>query len=1024
MALDADLGVDSIKRVEILSALQEKLPHAPVVKPEHLGTLHTLTDVAAFLSGGAVGDATPPVPLPLPPESPTLTAAAVLSETLPPAPSDIADTLLAVVAEKTGYPVAMLSLDMALDADLGVDSIKRVEILSALQEKLPHAPVVKPEHLGTLHTLTDVAAFLSGHASGSITAHLSPSELVAPKTEQIETVRMAAVSESTLTAPPKPVNGTPTLPPADGIDRSILQVVDIELRSPRPKVVLADGAEVWVVGAADEPVVKELTAELSARRLAVKTWGWVDPAVANPVGNPSVLLLVAPAKGGVQHLNRLAVRWLQQAGPQVRQAAKNAAGVVATVSQLDGGFGLVDLPPTADPAAGGLAGLAKTVRHEWPEVSAKAIDLNPAFALSGPRKAAAAVADELFTVGPAEVGVSATHRVGVELARTVRKPGGVPAPLGAKDVVLVTGGGRGVTAEVSAALAEGFGCSLVLVGRTTLPATEPAWASGAVDEAGLKASAAAHLGAAATPKAAGDLAAAVLAQREVRHTLARIEAAGARAKYEAADVADPEQLADLLDRVQGRFGPITGLVHGAGVLADKRIEDLTADAFDRVYRTKVDGLRNLLDLLGGQPLKAMILFSSTTARLGRTGQLAYAVANEVLNKTAQAESKKRPACRVVSINWGPWDGGMVTPGLKKVFEGEGVGLIPPADGGRFAVQELLTPGRSVEVVALAGAKAKSTGVPAATANRVPPAGGSGVVTAPAPAADLAPVFERTVSVGTHPVLRSHVLNGKAVLPFAVHLEWLAHAALHGNPGLVFHGFDQARVLNGLKVGEEAGAVVRALAGRAQKRDSGQFAVPVELRAPLRDGKETVFSRGEVILAPALPPAPPADPRPPLGEYPHPTDELYQHFLFHGPDLHALQGVSGLSESAVAGTAFPAPAPAEWMAAPVRGRWLLDPLVIDAAFQLMILWSFAQHGAGSLPSFAGRYRQYRRAFPAGPCGVVARVTRDNGTYARADIDLIDPADGGLVARFQDYECQIDAALNQAFRRNQLPGRVAV
>src|SRR5207248_6186666 len=69
--------------------------------------------------------------------------------------------LLEVVAEKTGYPAEMLELDMELDADLGIDSIKRVEIFSALQERLPHAPAVKSEHLGTLRTLRQVVDFLS-----------------------------------------------------------------------------------------------------------------------------------------------------------------------------------------------------------------------------------------------------------------------------------------------------------------------------------------------------------------------------------------------------------------------------------------------------------------------------------------------------------------------------------------------------------------------------------------------------------------------------------------------------------------------------------------------------------------------------------------------------------------------------------------------------------------------------------------------------------------------------------------------
>lgn len=369
---------------------------------------------------------------------------------------------------------------------------------------------------------------------------------------------------------------------------------------------------------------------------------------------------------------------------------------------------------------------------------------------------------------------------------------------------------------------------------------------------------------------------------------------------------------------------------------------------------------------------------------------------------------------------------MVTPALRAVFEAEGVGLIPLADGGRFAVLELNSPGTSVEVVALgqsAGGKAPSAVIPLSGVTRLPvaPPGGSGVIL-PTPAPELAFVFDRTVDLRTHPVLRSHVLDGWAVLPMALHLEWLAHAALHGNPGLVFHGFNEARITSGVKVDDASAATVRAFAGKAQKRDGVLFHVPVELRGRRKDGKDVLHSRAEVVLAAELPRPPSPTPPPPTDPYPHPLDEIYRYFLFHGPDLHAVERIDGVGEAAVVGTAYPAPTPAEWMSAPPRGQWLTDPLVIDAAFQMMILWSFAQHGAGNLPSFAGRYRQFRRAFPAGPCKVVARVTRDNGTYARADIDILDAADGSLVARFQDFECVIDPALNQSFRRNQLAPRV--
>ena len=156
MRLDADLGIDSIKRVEILSALQEQLPDAPVIKPEHLGVLQTLGQIVAFLAveGNKAGAAPcPPHPAP-PPRGGRADDAAT-------ACAAVQETLLAIVAEKTGYPAEMLEPTMRLDADLGIDSIKRVEILSALQEQLPDAPVIKPEHLGVLQTLGQIVEFLA-----------------------------------------------------------------------------------------------------------------------------------------------------------------------------------------------------------------------------------------------------------------------------------------------------------------------------------------------------------------------------------------------------------------------------------------------------------------------------------------------------------------------------------------------------------------------------------------------------------------------------------------------------------------------------------------------------------------------------------------------------------------------------------------------------------------------------------------------------------------------------------------------
>jgi NAD(P)-dependent dehydrogenase (short-subunit alcohol dehydrogenase family) len=801
----------------------------------------------------------------------------------------------------------------------------------------------------------------------------------------------------------------------DRLDRSILQTVDLDLSTPRSRIPLAAGGEIWLVGDSGE-LLSAVADQLAARDFNTKVFSWSGPGMVKPNSPLSGLILVSPDVPDTD-LNRQAFEWLRLTAPKLRQAGRTGAAVFATVARLDGAFGLAGISPDVDPSVGGLAGMVKTARHEWPEVYCKAIDLAPEFADA--RAAGTAIVEEVLAMGPVEVGIAATHRSTLEMARTVRRPGTQLINLGSKDVILVTGGARGVTAEAAVALAETYSSTMILTGRTPAPAAEPEWLAGLTTEADLKKAVAANLGAEAGPKQIGEFYNKVVAQREIRRTLDRIARAGARPAYFPVNITDGKAVADLLQQVRVKFGPVTALVHGAGVLADKRIEDLTREQFDSVYSTKVDGLRNLLDLLANEELKALVLFSSTTARFGRTGQVAYATANEVLNKTAQVEAKRRPGCRVVSVNWGPWDGGMVTAGLRKVFESEGIGLIPLLDGGMFLVQELSAAGKAVEVIALAKPRSGSGVVPTpsgvhGSVTRESP--GPGTVPGPALSSELSLAFERTVDLTTHSVLTAHVIDGRAVLPMSLHLEWLGHAALHGNPGLVFHGFNDLRVTQAVGVDAGSAAPLRAFAGKAVKQDK-QFVVPVELRGRRKDGRELLYSRAEIVLASSLPAAPTADRQPAVSPLPYSVPEGYRDFLFHGPELQGIERLAGGSETAFIGSAFSAPAPSEWFKSPPRSGWLAEPLVLDASFQMMILWTRFRHDTGSLPCFAGRYRQYRKSFPAGPTTIVIRIRRDDGKFARADLDYLDP-DGRVIAQMQDYECVMDATLNQSFQRNQI------
>jgi acyl transferase domain-containing protein/NAD(P)-dependent dehydrogenase (short-subunit alcohol dehydrogenase family) len=952
MDLESDLGIDSIKRVEILSAIQEKLPGAPKIKPEHLGTLRTLKQIVSFLSEGFGTSAA------LPPtgrvDAPSVSAPV----------ENIEQILLTVVSEKTGYPAETLNADMDLESDLGIDSIKRVEILSAIQEKLPGAPRVKPEHLGTLRTLKQIVAFLS---AGTAATSASPRP-----------------AEALVEGEARPASSAGSVE----LVRSVLRAIDLDDGMLRETVKISTEAPLWVVddgSSLGRAVVQRLNSKGLKAQLIEINEGSIPAALAG-------LIILAPASRlspkalwteDSERFLKQAFALTRRAGAALEKTGRSGGAVFMTLSRLDGIFGLSGLKQEQDPLSGALAGLVKTAGHEWKSVSCKAADA-PADR-SDLESLADEIVEEAALNGPSEVGLASTGRKRLELEESPLERR-AKAPFDEGDVVLVTGGARGVTAETAVALAQSCRPTLVLWGRTPWPEPEPEWMKACEGERELKKALAAREPGLA-PKVIGERCRSALAGREVRRQVARMEAAGSKTIYMPVDARDSVAVACAIKRIATEHGPVRGLIHGAGVLADKLILEKTAEQFDAVFETKVAGLRRMLEALDLAQLKALALFSSTTGRFGRTGQCDYAMANEALNKSAQMMARRWPNCRVVSFGWGPWDGGMVTESLKKVFDSEGVAVIGLEAGARFLCDELGSGSQACELVVLARKQPKA-----------------------AARAELRPVFERVLSVEDHPFLLSHVINGKAVLPTAVIAELFAHAALHGNPGLVFHGWDGLRILKGILLEAEPYGVC-VYAGKARRRD-GLFVVPVELRGL----GAALHAAAEIVLAAKLPQAPAASPAPKLDAYALAPERAYRDILFHGPDMRFIRSVVGCSSEGIAVETSAALPPQTWMRRPWRDHWISDPAALDAAFQAMILWTSARQGAGCLPSHAASFRQYA-AFPENGALIRVRARERAEGLASADAEFID-AEGRLVARLENLECTVDKSLNEAFRRNTL------
>ncbi len=203
MDMEADLGIDSIKRVEILGALQDMYPDLPKPNLEELSEKRTIGQVVEYLQSQVSGSAavtTPEVVLestqsplslipigdneiPIPVETTSPVVSTPLPAELETEPeiaatdnyADLGETLLSITSDKTGYPVEMLEMDMDMEADLGIDSIKRVEILGAMQDKYPNLPQPNIEELGDLRTIGQIVDYLQKLAAGGEKKSLSRS---------------------------------------------------------------------------------------------------------------------------------------------------------------------------------------------------------------------------------------------------------------------------------------------------------------------------------------------------------------------------------------------------------------------------------------------------------------------------------------------------------------------------------------------------------------------------------------------------------------------------------------------------------------------------------------------------------------------------------------------------------------------------------------------------------------------------------------------------------------------------------
>ncbi|MBI5768905.1 MAG: SDR family NAD(P)-dependent oxidoreductase [Verrucomicrobia bacterium] len=945
MQLEGDLGIDSIKRVEILAAVQKKLPGLPTVDAKVMGSLQTLEAISNYLRdqlGASVAKAPP-------------ASAAATRVTVPAAPTaasapsaaGIMTVILETVADKTGYPRDMLEPHMQLEGDLGIDSIKRVEILAAVQKKLPGLPPVDAKIMAGLETLQAISDHLAQQLGGGSDATALPAPDVSAATAAAAgpaPARVEGLRRYRVTCEP----AAPTIFSAPILHRA------------RRLVITEDG----------RGIARALCDALHSQRVRAEV------VTEIPTDCDGVILMhglhpdpaLAAARGKLQ----AAFLAARSVAPSMAQSG----GLLVTVQDTGGRFGMAP-GPGGRAWYGGLAGLAKTAGKEWPQAVVRAIDLECG-TLSAQELGRRLAAELLFGGDEREVGLPADgsrHRlITTEASALVA----APARLTSRSVVIATGGARGVTAEALIALAKARHPRFVLLGRTEL-GDEPAECRGVTHEADLRRvllTREQQAGRHPTPREAAAAAREILARREISATLARLRSAGSEAEYVACDATDAVAVNAVLARVRQSHGGIHALVHGAGVLADKLIAEKTPEEFARVFDTKVKSLQALLAATADDALEAIVLFSSVAGRFGNRGQVDYAMANEVLNKVAAAEAQRRgDRCVVRSINWGPWEGGMVTPALREHFQQQGVGLIPLLAGAEAFVAELTNSATADGAEIVIGVGQLDLAAAAAPGRRV----------------------EVLVTAERYPFLSDHVVKGKQVVPIALVTEWLLEAAALARPEATFRRLRDVQVL--------APVVLNSAAERRVLQITAALAADgtVGLRIVEADsGKLHYSALADANTAVAVPPTQRPAEANGWRDFGFEPADAYRGRLFHGRDLQVIRELRGWTQAGAALVLENHP-----LAAPGANAWRVGPAVLDGALQAAVLWSMEAHGRKSLPLRIGELVLHRPARPGETLACHLQGKEVAGPGTESNVECID-ADGGAVFSLRGVECyQVDS-----------------
>ena len=621
----------------------------------------------------------------------------VVEETLDGAGVDkdaVCTALREAFAERTGYPLELIEADLDLEADLGIDSVKRVEVVGHVGEVL--GVDVKELDFSQALSVSDIAEVLVGSQTVEV-ADAQRTEAGASDA-QLDSVTIGYEDESSRTAHRyvpqsvriKSLGAERTILPGDAI---LITAADQSVNDAVRKVLEELSLTVIEIpGDASEATIKRLTSSDRLRRVSTV----VDLSVLRPHAD---VLSKGDAWWQDVEGQYTTVFSVAQATYETLQSYGEHASWIAVTSS--GGMSGMDLRTVGDPIGGLTAGFVKTLALELRQMHTRIVD----FDVVEPSSLAGALRTELTHEAEneeIEIGYIEGDRYTVRV---------LPVPVSSSDravrqslstdsCVVMSGGSRGIVRECALALAEQRNIPVVLLGRSDPddPEMKPWLAYSDEDWANARAEVM-RQGRTRRPEASvadlSDEYRKITYTRQLVTNLADIDSRTDKIHYLVCDVSDPDQVDKAMAQVRSRFGKISAIVHGAGLESFGAIPRKSLKKTAKAIAVKARGFQNLLRSTAEDDLSAFISFGSISGRFGMDGQSDYTAGASLLAQMAhimsRSQSQNPRTIPFITMEWTAWDEvGMATnPEVVSVQANErGMTYMSVADGVRHFVDEI------------------------------------------------------------------------------------------------------------------------------------------------------------------------------------------------------------------------------------------------------------------------------------------------------------------------------------------------